>query len=354
MPVQAPPIRDEDLHLLLLEQHRTESSPAIAAVGSLLAHLLFVPGLVWLIYFAPQPPRQIAKAPLVDARKAIRLIAPVIPKEKIALPTQTAPNRAKPALEVNAEGLQARAEPKPFQPPSTPRPVAPPPGPIVPLEPPRIEAPKVTALAPTLGTPNVPPPPVAQAPVAPANTVTKANEKPKMAFETPGAQFASPQSNQQPKLALPKQSLDDAIRKSAKPGGGGLTVGDDAGENSNPFSPPSQRGTASSLELLSDPQGVDFKPYLTQILATVRRNWLAVIPESARLEGRRGRVLIQFIVDRSGRVPKLVIATPSGAEALDRAAVTGISASHPFPPLPTGFKGDQVKLQFAFTYNMNR
>jgi len=107
----------------------------------------------------------------------------------------------------------------------------------------------------------------------------------------------------------------------------------------------------SSLELLSDPQGVDFRPYLIGILSTVRRNWLAVMPESARL-GRRGKVQIQFAISRDGRVPKLVIALPSGTDALDRAAVAGVSASNPFPPLPPGFRGDQVRLQFTFLYNM--
>jgi TonB family protein len=53
-------------------------------------------------------------------------------------------------------------------------------------------------------------------------------------------------------------------------------------------------------------------------------------------------------------VPKLVIATTSGTEALDRAAVAGISASNPFPPLPDEFKGGQVRLQFTFRYNVPR
>ena len=65
-----------------------------------------------------------------------------------------------------------------------------------------------------------------------------------------------------------------------------------------------------------------------------------------------GVVLLQFIVDRSGQVPKLVIATPSGSESLDRAAVAGISASVPFPPLPAEYKGQQIRLQFAFKYNV--
>ena len=61
-----------------------------------------------------------------------------------------------------------------------------------------------------------------------------------------------------------------------------------------------------------------------------------------------------FSIARDGKVPKLVIATPSGADTLDRAAVAGISASTPFPPLPAEFKGDRVVLQFNFTYNMPR
>ena len=44
----------------------------------------------------------------------------------------------------------------------------------------------------------------------------------------------------------------------------------------------------SGLELLSDSRGVDFRSYLTQILAAVKRNWQAVIPESAR-RGRTAR-----------------------------------------------------------------
>jgi TonB family protein len=106
---------------------------------------------------------------------------------------------------------------------------------------------------------------------------------------------------------------------------------------------------------VSDSQGVDFRPYLTQVLAAVRRNWLAVIPESARL-GRQGRVSIQFSIAKAGNVPKLVITMHSGTDALDRAAVAGISAAaeERFPPFPPGFKGDRVVLQLNFAYNMPR
>jgi TonB family protein len=156
---------------------------------------------------------------------------------------------------------------------------------------------------------------------------------------------------------MPKTSVEDAIKSVARGAGGqgGIVVGD-LDQIPSPPDPlhrsPSPARTQSQLELVSDPMGVDFKPYLIRVLATVRRNWFAVIPESARM-GRRGRVTLQFSVDRSGKVPKLVIAMPSGAEALDRAAVAGISASVPFPPLPNEFKGTQVVLQLSFQYNMN-
>ena len=51
---------------------------------------------------------------------------------------------------------------------------------------------------------------------------------------------------------------------------------------------------------------------------------------------------------------KLVYAQNSGSPALDNAAVAGISASNPFPPLPTEFKGERIVLQLNFAYNMPR
>jgi TonB family protein len=64
-------------------------------------------------------------------------------------------------------------------------------------------------------------------------------------------------------------------------------------------------------------------------------------------------VRIQFAISRDGDVPKLVIANSSGFEAFDRAAVAGVSASNPFPPLPREFQGSEVRLQFTFSYNLD-
>ncbi|MBI4875086.1 MAG: TonB C-terminal domain-containing protein, partial [Acidobacteria bacterium] len=206
------------------------------------------------------------------------------------------------------------------------------------------EPPKIEVAA------NLPPPP------APPPPQIQPEMKPKLAFETPAAMPGAPRGLG--KAPSPASSVDEAIRAAARQSAaGGVVVGDmgdgPGGIGEGVILPGTPGRQGSSLELLSDPMGVDFRPYLTRILASVRRNWFAVIPESAKL-GRSGRVQIQFAISRDGRVPKLVIASPSGADALDRAAVAGISASNPFPPLPSEFRGAQVRLQFTFLYNVPR
>jgi TonB family protein len=96
---------------------------------------------------------------------------------------------------------------------------------------------------------------------------------------------------------------------------------------------------------------VDFGPYLARIVYIVRRNWYSVIPESARL-GEKGRVGIVFEILKDGSVPQLRLVASSGSDPLDRAALAGIRASIPFPPLPEEFTGNHLVLQFIFLYNL--
>ncbi len=103
--------------------------------------------------------------------------------------------------------------------------------------------------------------------------------------------------------------------------------------------------------ILSNTRGVDFGPYLAEILQIVRENWYAVIPESARL-GEQGEVAIVFEILKDGSVPQLRLVSSSGKTPLDRAAIAGIRASIPFPPLPRAFTGRHLVLQFNFFYNM--
>jgi TonB family protein len=315
---------------------------ARAGAGSLLFHILVA---ILAINLPSARPRDTTSSIVPDMRQAVKLVAPP-PKEYE--PTQKAPNQGKVTRELDVHSAEQAPLPQAprFQPP------APPLGPraeALPapvIEVPKIEPPKIEASAaptPPVVTGNTPQP----APPPPA-------PKPKIAFESVGAGYSpKPGANPNPVIQVPKNTVEEAMKAAAHPGGGGVVVGDtgdDLNTLRNSTRAPSDGRPKSSLQLLSDAQGVDFKPYLIQVLTAVRRNWFAVIPESARY-GRRGKVLIQFIIDRHGAVPKLVIADSSGIESFDRAAVAGVSASYPFPPLPADYKGDQIRLQLAFTYN---
>jgi TonB family protein len=180
-----------------------------------------------------------------------------------------------------------------------------------------------------------------------------AEEKPKLAFENPGASTGT--AGQRGTIPSPKPGVDEAMRQVARGGTGGrMVLGDETDSVAGPtpgLRSPLPGRLGSSMELLSDPMGIDLRPYLLRVLSAVRRNWFAVIPESANL-GQTGRVVVQFAISKDGSVPKVVFATPSGREALDRAAVAGISASNPFPPLPPEFRGSQIRVQLVFRYNL--
>jgi TonB family protein len=327
------------------EDRRTLSAGAV----SVMLHVLFFIVLLSLPQSAFRPPER----PQRSRQQVTPLIAP--PSQL----TQKEPNRGKIGHEFDLETLLPRPAVTPrVSAPSSTQPAArrfapptPPPTPRVTPQAPLPAPPSIVAgqdqiaHAPALGgVPNaVPPPP--------------RDEKPKLAFEKPGAITGDPTGSGLG-IQIPRPSVQDAIR-GASPGSarGGVVIGDlgegIGGLGTVPNLPPSPPRMGSNVELLSDPLGVDFRPYLIQVLAAVRRNWIAVIPETARL-GQRGRVVIQFAVRRDGKVTKLVFASEAGpgAQALDRAAVASISASDPFPPLPNEFRGEHVRLQLAFLYNI--
>jgi TonB family protein len=109
----------------------------------------------------------------------------------------------------------------------------------------------------------------------------------------------------------------------------------------------------NGVQILSDTQGVDFTNYINRLLATLRRNWIAVMPESASM-GDKGVVFTTFQVNTDGSVPAPdpELERTSGKEPLDNAAMSAIHASNPFEPLPAQFHGPFLKLRIAFIYNI--
>jgi TonB family protein len=346
---KAPP----ELELLMGREPLTSRHLVAMGLASIAVHIIAITFFFSLPEVIPPPRRAIITS---DLRRAVHLTMP-----RTFEPTQKAPNLTKvvrPELDVRSQVEAPQSQVPKFRPPQpAPGPISkpvPPPAPIPVIEPPKIQ---VAAAQPPPLPPSIAPPPTpngttAQAPPPPAES------KPKIAFENVSPPTAIRVNGPPPDPRLLMHPAPPEFTAPTRPsGGGGISVGDSGDDLTllpglNQAQSKGRMG--SNLQLLSDANGFDFKPYLLQVLASVRRNWMAVIPQSATMMGRRGSVLIQFIIDRRGGVPKLVIASSSGTEAFDRAAVAGVSASNPFPPLPADFKGDQIRLQLAFSYNAPR
>ena len=142
------------------------------------------------------------------------------------------------------------------------------------------------------------------------------------------------------------QSIQQAAAASHRGGAGGGQEGDFG------LGTGAKGRQLGALDILSDTQGVDFGPYLQRILQEVRENWYHLIPESQSM--KKGKLAIEFAITKDGRVPDMRLVATSGDVGLDRPAWGSITASNPFPPLPSEFKGPYLALRFRFYYNPDK
>ena len=142
-------------------------------------------------------------------------------------------------------------------------------------------------------------------------------------------------------------AIEQAARAAAASPGGYGGQGGDFGLGQG------KQGRAfGNLDVLSDTMGVDFGPYLQQVLYRVRTNWYNLIPESAKAPiMKKGKLSIEFAILKNGGIGGMRLAATSGDVALDRGAWGGITSSAPFPPLPSEFAGQYLSLRFNFYYN---
>lgn len=273
--------------------------------------------------------------------------------------TQKDPNKGKVSKEISIANIPAPAAVKTPAPAPPPRQAAstPPPPPVARtqpkpefVEPPKIEPPKTQtdSQSDQVAKLNAPPP------------LPPPTEQPKIVFQNAAPPPPPPGSGQGragSAIAVPNPSVAAAIHELAT--GGAVTGRQSVGDNGTGMGgaeltlPSSPGSLPANIELRSDPQGVDFRPYLIQVLAAVRRNWFAVYPAAARA-GLRGQVALEFKIVKQGTVAKVVFSGQSGSKPLDEAAVAAISASNPLPPLPREFKGDSIVLEMTFLYNVKR
>jgi protein TonB len=212
-------------------------------------------------------------------------------------------------------------------------------------------SPEPQAAAPKKSTPAPPPPPKAapQTPLPePPKVEIASDEPPKLTLpvqqDVPRPKAPNPFEDVQPlgngqPAGVPGASVDGL--RGMMSGRGGI--------NSQGSAPLSSTG-AELPALLSDPKGVDFKPYLAQVRASVERQWFRIMPKN----GHRGYVSVQFAIHRDGTVGKVAWAQQTGDPTLDNTAVIAISQAGPFGPLPVQYNEGEIHVQMNFGYNQPR
>jgi TonB family protein len=342
-----PTLKEPELNLLLPREAEEAWHPGRpAVVRSVIFHVVTI-GVLLMVKTGPVEQRP-------PERYFVRHVTPLYTPPEL---TQKEPNKGPVKKDLALETIAPRPSLKAPAPAAAPKQTsaakalpmpAPteqaPPKAIATIEPPKIEAPP-QALQPAqiAGVPQLPPPP--------------GSGTPKLMFEDV-PQRQAPTGKPTGLVPVPSASVQDVVKEMTRGGTPGAASGGeislDQGGSGPGLNLPASKGQAQGgIKLLSDTNGVDFRPYLIQVMAAIRRNWFAVYPEAAKT-GMRGEVILQFRVAKQGLVAKVVYNGQSNSRALNEAAVSAISASNPFPPLPAEYKGDHVDLQMRFMYNMPR
>jgi outer membrane biosynthesis protein TonB len=347
----APPVVDPDLvdpDIFMTGEARLLASPPspekaradlFTRITSVALHILLIAAI--LLQARLFPKREPTPEEVDIARKQLTLLLP--PGAFESAKPSARPTPRQPAVHVDPRVLKRVAPPiQPPVPTPTPAPVPEKPARELPSAPvPQPHAvppePQPTASAPKIDTP-----------------------KPGLKLETP--ETPRPQAQLQLPQRSASRSIQDSLREASRnPNSGGRSGGV---IGPMPKASPSQGGAGggagqgagsygNGYEILTPTEGVDFSDYMARVVASVRRNWYAVMPESAQL-GDRGRVALQFRIMRDGSVPtgEPTRLLGSGKEPLDRAAVSAIRSSNPFEPLPNAFSGPYIELRFYFLYNL--
>jgi outer membrane biosynthesis protein TonB len=204
--------------------------------------------------------------------------------------------------------------------------------------------------APTPPAPAPAPPPPSPAPPTPAPPT------PPPPAPTPQVQPKLP-SPPTPNNAIPdapkpnfnvSQSAGDSVRSAARnaagmrgsgiTSGGAHAVGRDSAAD-------------SGIEMLTDPENVDWGPYLRHLLAMIKASWYPLIPEECYPPlSKEGKTLIRFSINKDGSLMAngMHLEDSTHDVAIDKAAWGSITSIGQFPPLPAEFKGPRMELRIQF------
>jgi TonB family protein len=108
-------------------------------------------------------------------------------------------------------------------------------------------------------------------------------------------------------------------------------------------------GAQGALEMSVDGPISAYAYYLMTVRDKVASNWEP--PQGISAAGRETAAIINFRIDRSGKVAASYVEEPSGIGSFDAASLRAVIESSPLPPLPQDYLGDWLGIHLRFVYN---
>jgi TonB family protein len=114
---------------------------------------------------------------------------------------------------------------------------------------------------------------------------------------------------------------------------------------------------STGVEILSglppDQMAVFTGKVLPAIISQTKKAWYPIIPREAQPpQLEKGEVAIEFELYSDGKIRKMVLSSPSGKIALDRAAWGALTGAQPFAPFPPELTTEMIRLRFLFSYDL--
>lgn len=109
----------------------------------------------------------------------------------------------------------------------------------------------------------------------------------------------------------------------------------------------SERGSTSALALGAAVAGLDnpdfvYGYYVDQMLSMIQRNWVRP------MVGSGVEATVHYRIQRDGRIVEVRIASSSGINSFDLAALRAVQATTPLPPLPRAFREGSLGVNLIF------
>ena len=175
-------------------------------------------------------------------------------------------------------------------------------------------------------------------------TVPKPRKKPSFVPPAKPAKVPEPRKSPEPE---PRPNVETAVSASKSP-----PRETDTAHPRGRKMPAGDAGQARQTQVARTGGGVS--RYHGEYFVVVRA-WLQEhkrYPRRARLRMMQGEALIDFVIDRSGRVVSYELQKSTGYDVLDREVVAMIRRASPMPAFPPDLAGNKIRLSIPVNYGM--